>query len=139
MKQALVLLALVALTSLALGGCAPAVPAPAQPSPAPVELPTRAPQPGADQSAAATVSLTAQAPAAQATAIVSAMAAPSGVKAPKTLRLPDLKGRKITAVTANDYTPLNFVDPATGKAVGWEYEAVNEICRRLNCTVDWKA
>jgi polar amino acid transport system substrate-binding protein len=42
------------------------------------------------------------------------------------------------AVTGNDYTPLNFVDPKTGKAVGWEYEAVDEICRRLNCTVDWK-
>jgi polar amino acid transport system substrate-binding protein len=42
------------------------------------------------------------------------------------------------AVTENAYTPLNFVDPVTGKAVGWEYDAVNEICRRLNCTVDWK-
>ena len=42
------------------------------------------------------------------------------------------------AVTGNDYTPLNFVDPATGKAVGWEYDAVNEICRRLNCAVDWQ-
>ncbi len=42
------------------------------------------------------------------------------------------------AVTENAYTPLNFVDPATGKAVGWEYDAVNEICRRLNCQVDWQ-
>ncbi len=41
-------------------------------------------------------------------------------------------------MTENAYTPLNFVDPATGKAVGWEYDAINEICRRLNCTVDWK-
>ena len=55
-----------------------------------------------------------------------------------TLRLPDLKGRTVVAVTENAYTPLNFVDPATGKAVGWEYDAVNEICRRLNCVVDWK-
>jgi ABC-type amino acid transport substrate-binding protein len=53
-------------------------------------------------------------------------------------QLPDLKGRSVVAVTENAYTPLNFVDPATGKAVGWEYDAVNEICRRLNCTVDWK-
>ena len=44
----------------------------------------------------------------------------------------------MAAVTENAYTPLNFVDPATGKAVGWEYDAVNEICRRLNCTVDWQ-
>lgn len=52
--------------------------------------------------------------------------------------LPDLEGRTIVAVTGNDYTPLNFIDPRTGEAVGWEYDAVNEICRRLNCTVDWQ-
>jgi ABC-type amino acid transport substrate-binding protein len=57
---------------------------------------------------------------------------------PSTLRLPDLDGRTVVAVTGNDYTPLNFVDPLTGEAVGWEYEAVNEICRRLNCEVDWQ-
>jgi ABC-type amino acid transport substrate-binding protein len=53
-------------------------------------------------------------------------------------QLPDLEGRTIVAVTGNDYTPLNFVDPLTGQAVGWEYDAVNEICRRLNCEVDWQ-
>ncbi len=55
-----------------------------------------------------------------------------------TLRLPDLGGLAVVAVTGNDFTPLNFVDPKTGQAVGWEYDAVNEICRRLNCTVDWQ-
>ena len=58
--------------------------------------------------------------------------------APKTLRLPDLGGRTVVAVTENAYTPLNFVDPVTGDAVGWEYDATNEICRRLNCEVDWQ-
>jgi polar amino acid transport system substrate-binding protein len=48
-----------------------------------------------------------------------------------------LKGRAIKAVTENAYTPLNFVDAQTGKAVGWEYEATEEICRRLNCKVEW--
>jgi len=52
--------------------------------------------------------------------------------------LPDLKGRTIVAVTENAYTPLNFVDPKTGKAVGWEYDAVEEIARRLNAKVEWK-
>ena len=52
--------------------------------------------------------------------------------------LPDLKGRTIVAVTGNDYTPLNFVDAATGKGVGWEYDAVNEIGKRLNAKIDWK-
>ena len=58
--------------------------------------------------------------------------------APKTLRVPDLAGRTVVAVTENAYTPLNFVDPLTGEAVGWEYEATEEICRRLNCVVDWQ-
>jgi ABC-type amino acid transport substrate-binding protein len=53
-------------------------------------------------------------------------------------QLADLEGRTVVAVTGNDYTPLNFVDPLTGEAVGWEYDAVNEICRRLNCAVDWQ-
>ncbi len=52
--------------------------------------------------------------------------------------LPDLKGRTIKAVTANDYVPLQFIDPKTGKAVGWEFDAVAEICKRLNCAVDWQ-
>lgn len=52
--------------------------------------------------------------------------------------LPDLEGRTVVAVTANDYIPLNFVDPLTGESVGWEYDAVNEVCRRLNCVVDWQ-
>jgi polar amino acid transport system substrate-binding protein len=52
--------------------------------------------------------------------------------------LPDLKGRKIIAVTENAYFPLNFTDPKTGQGIGWEYDAVNEIARRLNATVEWK-
>ena len=52
--------------------------------------------------------------------------------------LPDLKGETIVAVTGNDYVPLNFVDPKTGKPMGWEYDAVNEIARRLNAKVQWK-
>jgi polar amino acid transport system substrate-binding protein len=52
--------------------------------------------------------------------------------------LPDLGGRTIVAVTENAYTPLNFADPATGEGIGWEYDAFNEIAKRLNATVDWK-
>lgn len=52
--------------------------------------------------------------------------------------LPDLKGRKIVAVTENAYFPLNFTDPKTGQGIGWEYDAVNEIARRLNATVEWR-
>jgi polar amino acid transport system substrate-binding protein len=52
--------------------------------------------------------------------------------------LPDLGGRAIVAVTENAYTPLNFADPATGEGIGWEYDAFNEIAKRLNATVDWQ-
>jgi len=52
--------------------------------------------------------------------------------------LPDLKGRKIVAVTENAYFPLNFTDPKSGNGIGWEYDAMNEIAKRLNATVDWK-
>ncbi len=53
-------------------------------------------------------------------------------------QLPDMGGAELVAVTGNDYIPLNFIDPASGEAVGWEYDAVNEICRRLNCVVNWQ-
>jgi polar amino acid transport system substrate-binding protein len=51
--------------------------------------------------------------------------------------LPDLDGRVIRAVTENAYTPLNFADPETGEGIGWEYDAMNEIARRLNAKVEW--
>jgi polar amino acid transport system substrate-binding protein len=52
-------------------------------------------------------------------------------------KLPDLKGRTVRAATENAFTPLNFVDPKTGKAGGWEYDAVNEIGKRLNARIAW--
>ena len=52
--------------------------------------------------------------------------------------LPDLGGKTIVAVTENAYTPLNFADPNTGEGIGWEYDAMNEIAKRLNAKVDWQ-
>ena len=51
--------------------------------------------------------------------------------------LPDLGGRKVVVVTENAYPPLQFVDPKTGKQIGWEYDAMNEIAKRLNFKVEW--
>ena len=48
--------------------------------------------------------------------------------------LPDLQGREIVVVTENAYPPLQFMD-AEGNAIGWEYDAMAEIARRLNATV----
>lgn len=47
--------------------------------------------------------------------------------------LPDLGGRVISAVSSNDYPPFSFIDQASGKTIGFEYELLDEICRRLNC------
>ena len=49
--------------------------------------------------------------------------------------LPDLEGREVVVVTENAYPPLQFVDPASGDAIGWEYDAMAEIAERLNITV----
>jgi polar amino acid transport system substrate-binding protein len=51
--------------------------------------------------------------------------------------LPDLGGREITVVTENAYPPLQFLD-AEGSAVGWEYDAMAEIAKRLNATVTYE-
>jgi len=122
MRSRFALWTIVTLLSLLVAACAtprtPAAPTPTAVPPAPTQAPAATPEPQ-PTTAPAAVSL-----------------APTTV--PPTLRLPDLKGRKIAAAVANDYTPLQYVDPATGKAVGWEYDAVHEICRRLNCTVEWR-
>lgn len=51
--------------------------------------------------------------------------------------LPDLGGREVVVVTENAYPPLQFIEPGSGKAIGWEYDAVAEIAKRLNMTVSY--
>jgi polar amino acid transport system substrate-binding protein len=51
--------------------------------------------------------------------------------------LPDLAGRAIVVVTENAYPPLQYLDK-DGKAVGWEYDAMAEIAKRLNATVSYQ-
>ncbi len=51
--------------------------------------------------------------------------------------LPDLGGKKITVAVENAYPPFNSIDEATGKGVGWDYEAVTEICKRVNCVPEF--
>ena len=52
--------------------------------------------------------------------------------------MPDLGGKTITAAMENAYPPFNSIDEATGKGVGWDYDAVTEICARLNCVPEFK-
>lgn len=49
--------------------------------------------------------------------------------------LPNLEGREVVVSVENAYPPLQFVDPASGKAIGWEYDAMAEIAERINITV----
>lgn len=52
--------------------------------------------------------------------------------------LPDLGGKTVVVVTENAYPPLQFVDPKTGQQIGWEYDAMNEIAKRLNFTAEYQ-
>lgn len=63
-------------------------------------------------------------------------ATPAPTKDPNAL--PDLGGRKVTVVLENAYIPFNYIRKDTGKAEGWDYDAVAEICKRLNCKIDIK-
>lgn len=58
--------------------------------------------------------------------------------------LPDLEGREVVVVTENAYPPLQFIDPVTGDAIGWEYDALEILAERLNFTpvienISWDA
>ncbi|RYH08656.1 transporter substrate-binding domain-containing protein [Tropicimonas sp. IMCC6043] len=57
------------------------------------------------------------------------------IAAPTLAEVPDLGGREVTVVTENAYPPLQFVDPASGDVIGWEYDAMAEIAKRLNIAV----
>lgn len=51
--------------------------------------------------------------------------------------LPDLGGREVVVVTENAYPPLQFMD-SNGQAVGWEYDAMAELAKRMNFTVKYE-
>lgn len=51
--------------------------------------------------------------------------------------LPDLGGRTVTVAVENAYIPFNYVRLDTGEAEGWDYDFINEACRRLNCTPEY--
>lgn len=66
---------------------------------------------------------------------LAAIAAAIFATAASTAELPDLGGREIAVVTENAYPPLQFIEPSSGDAIGWEYDAMDEIGKRLNATI----
>ena len=61
-----------------------------------------------------------------------------GAAASQAQDLPDLGGKSVVVVTENAYPPLQFIDPKTGEQIGWEYDAMNEIAKRLNFNVEFQ-
>ena len=53
-------------------------------------------------------------------------------------KLPDLGGKTIVVAVENAYPPFNRIDEATGEGVGWDYDCIREICKRLNCVPEFK-
>jgi len=51
--------------------------------------------------------------------------------------LPDLGGRTVAIAVENAYIPFNYIDEASGEAVGFDYDVMNEVCARLNCTPEF--
>ncbi len=47
--------------------------------------------------------------------------------------LPDLGGRVVTIAVDNAYLPFAYIPADTGVATGWDYDAMDEVCARLNC------
>ncbi|MFZ5822458.1 MAG: substrate-binding periplasmic protein [Chloroflexota bacterium] len=63
--------------------------------------------------------------------------APAATEAPAS-GLPDLGGKTVVVAVENAYPPFNMIDEATGEPVGWDYDTVAEICKRLNCVPEFK-
>lgn len=49
----------------------------------------------------------------------------------------DLGGRTVTVAVENAYPPYNFIPEGASAGEGWDYDAWNEICSRLNCTAEF--
>lgn len=73
-----------------------------------------------------------------ATGVTGALTLALGLTAPAFAQdVPDLGGREVVVVTENAYPPLQFLDK-DGKAIGWEYDAMAEIAKRLNISVKYE-
>jgi polar amino acid transport system substrate-binding protein len=134
MKKIANLIALLVIASILLTACkANKTEPPPSPTSAPAQAPTdtQAPQP------TATVKPTEPA---------SPTEAPTSTQAPKptetqsatTAAMPDLGGKTITVAVENLYPPFNSIDQTTNQGVGWDYDTVREICKRLNCVPEFK-
>ena len=49
--------------------------------------------------------------------------------------MPDLGGREITVAVDPSYLPFSYICPNAEEPKGWDFDALAEICKRLNCKV----
>jgi polar amino acid transport system substrate-binding protein len=52
--------------------------------------------------------------------------------------LPDLGGRAVVVATEDAYPPLQFRDPGSGEAIGWEYDFMTAIAELINVTPEYE-
>ena len=43
----------------------------------------------------------------------------------------------MTVAVENAYPPFNMIDQTTNEGVGWDYDTVREICKRINCVPEF--
>lgn len=48
------------------------------------------------------------------------------------------KAKTVVVAVENAYPPFNMIDEATGEGVGWDYDTVREICKRISCVPEFK-
>ncbi len=51
--------------------------------------------------------------------------------------LPDLGGKTITIAVENAYPPFNTINQDTNVAEGWDYDVLDAVCIRVNCTPEY--
>lgn len=49
----------------------------------------------------------------------------------------DLDGRTVTVGVENAYLPFNYILAGESEGQGWDYDAWNDICERLNCVAEF--
>jgi polar amino acid transport system substrate-binding protein len=59
---------------------------------------------------------------------------PEGCLGDASKMVADLNCRKVTIALENAYLPFNYILVSSNQPGGWDYDAWNEICARLNCT-----
>jgi polar amino acid transport system substrate-binding protein len=138
MKKIANLIALLVIASILLTACkANKTEPPPSPTSAPVQAPTNTQAPKPTETTKPTEApLPTKAP--QPTETQPPAPTATEPPAPAGAALPDLGGKTITVAVENLYPPFNSIDQTTNQGVGWDYDTVREICKRLNCVPEFK-